>query len=389
MVRPTPSPTRFATAAAILALLLGACSDTAVPESGVLTDGSPATEAQLPGSTEPSPSTPPPSESTSDGTLTTLLGDLIGNRDGGVAVLMVRDGATSLAAAGDANNLGDPLLPETPMRVGSISKPFIATMVLQLMDEGRVDLDVALSTYVPGTTVGGDVTVRALLGHRSGIFNYTDVPSFFADVLADRTQRFEPATVLEYVAERSVNTGGQFAYSNTNYILLGQLIEALEGTDINTALQTRIAEPLGLTATSFDVAGGTNPPDMAAGWSNGVVTGDPSEPYVSIASSAWTAGALISSTADLATFLSALFDGRLISADALAQMTATEPDGYGLGLFAVSLNPGSPGYGHNGAIPGFSSTMAIDPASGDILVILTNNDTLNADTLAPQILRRG
>ena len=178
----------------------------------------------------------------------------------------------------------------------------------------------------------------------------------------------------------------QFAYSNTNYILLGQLIENAGGVELSAALRTRIVEPLSLNSTTF--AGGTNdePGNLAAGWSPGALTGDSTASYESIASSAWSAGALISTTGDLARFLTGLFGGELISAERLEEMTDVADDGYGFGIFAARLGPDSPGYAHNGAIPGYTSTMAIDPATGDVIVILTNNDALVADVLAPRIL---
>jgi D-alanyl-D-alanine carboxypeptidase len=260
-------------------------------------------------------------------------------------------------------------------------------MVLQLVDEGRVELDEPLSAYLPDTPVGGDVTVRSLLSHRSGIPNYTDQSGFFVAVLADRNRTYSPDEILEFVADEPVApTDQQFSYSNTNYILLGQLIEKVTVTELPAALRTRIAEPLALEATTFAGSGNAQPGNLAAGWSPGVLTGDPATPYESIASSAWAAGALISTTGDLARFLTGLFAGELISEESLDQMTDVADDGYGLGLFAARLGPDSPGYAHNGVIPGYTSTMAIDPVSGDVLVILTNNDALIADQLAPRIL---
>ncbi len=365
--------------AAALVSLVGACSaDTTAPTESLVS------------------STPSVQSSTSNAapTSTAILDNLqrvatefVSQTDGGVAALTIRDGRTTTVAAGVRAANGDPIEPDTPFRVGSISKPFIATMVLQLVDEGQVDLEAPLSRYLPDAIIGADVKVRSLLSHRSGIPNYTDQAGFFLTVLADRNRTYSSGEILEFVAdETTAPAGEQFSYSNTNYILLGQLIEAVGGMDLAAALRTRIAEPLSLEATTFPGAANDLPVNLAAGWSPGVLTGDSAASYESIASSAWSAGALISTTRDLARFLTGLFDGELISAERLDEMTDVADDGYGLGLFSARLGPDSRAYAHNGSIPGYSSTMAIDPVSGDVLVILTNNDALIADQLAPLIV---
>ena len=253
-----------------------------------------------------------------------LLDEFVGDEHGGVAALVSRDGESTSAAAGVANIAGDPITPATPFRVGSISKPFVATMILQLVDEGRVELDEPLSSYLPDAPVGGDVTIRALLSHRSGLPNYTDRSDFIRDAVTELSRRFTPAEVLTYietVPRREPNQS--FAYSNTNYILLGQVIEQVDGLDLNTALRERITLPLQLDATRF--ASGDDP-------------------------------------------------------------TPPGSQGYGLGLFAVNFSPGQSGYGHDGMIFGYTATMAIDPATNDMIVIATNNEELQAGELAVRIL---
>jgi D-alanyl-D-alanine carboxypeptidase len=328
-----------------------------------------------------------PEPSSGDDDLDALLVDALGERDGGVAVLSIRDGETVAAVAGRANAAGDPITRDTPFRVGSISKPFVATMVLQLVDEGSVDLDATLSTYLPNTPIGGDVPIRMLLNHRSGLPNYTDGPAFIPDVLEDRNRVFAPDEILDWVDDAVTGEPGQqSAYSNTNYILLGQLIEQVTGTDLGTALRERISEPLGLEATRFATVETANPDRLAAPWSSAVFDGDPDAAYDSIASSAWAAGSLTSTSSELATFFDALFAGTLISPDALDAMTEAGPDGYGLGLGVLDHPSGTRFYGHNGGIAGYTSFAAFDPRTSDTLVVLTNNDEVIADELALNII---
>jgi D-alanyl-D-alanine carboxypeptidase len=347
----------------------------------------PSVGSAAPGTESAAVGTATAASSSARSVLDDLLVDFAGDRDGGVAVLVAHDGIATTAATGVANDAGDEITPETPFRVGSISKPFVATMVLQLVDEGRVALDEPLSTYLPDTPIGAAVTIRALLSHRSGLPNYTDVGSTLDDALANRSRTFSPDEILASVAAIPPDEPDQhFAYSNTNYILLGQLIEQLDATDLNTSLRQRITEPLKLDVTRFATGSDPAPAGVAAGWSPGVLDGDRDADYTSIASGAWAAGALVSTVGELATFLHALFAGELITARSLTEMTATGADGYGLGLFIASFDRGRTGYGHNGGIFGYTATMAIHPESGDTVVVATNNDRLVADQLAAQII---
>jgi D-alanyl-D-alanine carboxypeptidase len=338
------------------------------------------------------PETPPPPTTSVPAAAATLeldalVGDFVGSRDGGVGALLIRAGATTTAAAGVANVGGDPVTAATRFRVGSISKTFVAAMVLQLVDEHRIELDRPLSTYLPDTPLGGDVTIRALLSHRSGLPNYTDDPTHVSELRADPSRYYTPDDILNVAARAPAGEPDQhFAYSNTNYILLGQLIEHLDATDLNTALHNRITGPLELDATSFATASDPSPSGVTAGWSAGVLDGDPAAAYHAIASSAWAAGSLVSTVGDLADFLAALFAGEVISERSLDEMTTIGPEGYGLGLASIDLGPDSTAYGHGGRIFGGSAAMAIEPASGDVLVIVTNNDGLIAERLAAQIL---
>ena len=328
----------------------------------------------------------PPAPSWADEAQSTLA-DIVSDEDGGVAVVWRRDGERLQLAAGVADDTGTPMTPDLPFRVGSISKTFVAVMVLQLHDEGLVDVDAPLATYLPGIEPYGDLTVRALLSHRSGIPSYTDQPAYLRDTFIDPTRAFTPEEILGYVDGLVAGDDGSFAYSNTNYVLLGLLIEAIDQRSLGDSLRHRITEPLGIAQTRF--AGAADPATFGpiGGWSSSTAfDGDPNASYTALATSAWAAGALVSTSIDLATFLEALFEGGLVSDLSLQQMTDTGRRPYGLGLFVASLGSGSIAFGHNGLIPGFSSTMAYEPTTGDLIVVLTNNDSMNADLVASALL---
>jgi D-alanyl-D-alanine carboxypeptidase len=324
---------------------------------------------------------------TTDGELQNAVAEFVGDADGGAVVYVVRDGVTATAAAGAANATGDPMTPDTAFRVGSLTKPFTATIVLQLVDEGHVDLDETLSAYLPATRFGGDVTIRELLQHRSGLPDYLGNREFVASLLADRTQVFSPDDLLGMVEDLPFEEPGRvWAYSNTNYILLGQLIEQIEGTDLATVVQQRIVGPLGLDATQLAVVGGPPIDGLAGPWSPDLFEGDPDDDYDSIVSVAWAAGGIVSAADDLHTFLDALFGGDLLSDEALSAMTDADRDGYGLGIGTLDLPSGLRLYGHGGDIFGYLGFMAFDRDTRDTMIVLTNNSELPPDQLAEPLL---
>jgi D-alanyl-D-alanine carboxypeptidase len=209
-----------------------------------------------------------------------------------------------------------------------------------------------------------------------------------ADARADPSRWFTADEILGYVEAMEPRVWEHEGYSNTHYILLGQLVERLDGADLATALANRITGPLDLTGTRLATEDQPGIDGLAGSWSSGDLDGiprdgDPATPYNSIVSSAGASGGLISTTGDLATFLNALFAGDLVSTEALTQMTTVTASGHGLGL---SL--GFFGLGQTGSIGGHHSLMRIDRAIDAVLVVLTNNDELIPERLPPLLALR-
>ncbi|WP_073949154.1 serine hydrolase domain-containing protein [Streptomyces kebangsaanensis] len=247
-------------------------------------------------------------------------------------------------------------------RIGSVTKTFSAVVLLQLAAEGRVRLDSPVDHYLPGLLPDDRITVRHLLSHSSGLYDYTSdlfartVPGFEAV----RTRVFTYRELLDLSLRHPLTQvpGTGHAYSNTNYVVAGLLIEELTGHPVRTEYENRIIEPLQLSDT-FYVHPGTGIPGRYA---RGYLTPDEAEaPLVDATeqtvSWAQSAGALISSTRDLNTFLSALLGGRLLPAARLAEMRRWIPAGtgqaYGLGLRRRDLSCGVSVYGHTGAVQGY------------------------------------
>ncbi|MGC4804869.1 serine hydrolase domain-containing protein [Micromonospora sp. DT233] len=296
----------------------------------------------------------------------------------------VRDGRDRWRGASGVADIdtGRPMLPGVRHRVGSITKTFVAATLLQLVGERRVSLDAPIGRYLPEFAVAG-VTVEMLLNHTSGIGDYVSVIFPTAeDILEKRYTTFPPRQLVRggLDAPRTGTPGEKHSYSNTNYILAGLIIERVTRRSATDEVHRRIIRPLGLRDTYFPgrrprIAG----PHSAAyvPWYDGELL----DLSVSNMSWGWTAGALISTAADLNRFYRALLGGRLLRPAELARMRTTvpmlpeDPDaaGYGLGLYWLALPQGR-AWGHDGLVFGHS-TISLHSADGSRQVTLGTNVT--------------
>ncbi|MFF4836147.1 serine hydrolase domain-containing protein [Streptomyces sp. NPDC001315] len=274
-------------------------------------------------------------------------------------------GTVRLAAVGLADRATGRALADTDrFRVGSITKTFSAVVLLQLADAGRLNLDAPVNRYLPDLLPDDRITVRHVLSHRSGLYDYTNdmfaesVPGFEAVRTKVFTYRQLVARSLQH--PRTNEPGAAYSYSNTNFVVAGLLIEKLTGHSVGTEYQNRIITPLNLRDTFYVHPGTLIPGRHAHGYltpdEDGAPLIDATEQTVSWAQSA---GAIISSTRDLNTFYSALLRGRLTSARRLTEMEQWVPvdgtQGYGLGLRRRDLSCGVSVYGHTGAVQGYYS----------------------------------
>lgn len=261
--------------------------------------------------------------------------------------------------------------------VGSITKSFTATIVLQLVQEKKLRLNGTLGHYLPGVVRHGNaITIRELLQHRSGLRNYTN--SAFASALSAPSTR--PIDVLRVVGSKPLEFEPdlQWEYSNTNYIALGLIIEKVTGHSYSDELTLRILKPLGLRATSL--ATGREPTDPAL--------------RIPTPNLAWAAGGILSDAKDLARFYSALLSARLFSRTTLAEMEKTDPDGGsgyagfttisnayvgdGLGIFATDA-PCGRFWGHSGSAgPWITSVSANARRARTVIAAVRVRSSLSA-----------
>ncbi|WP_328759337.1 serine hydrolase domain-containing protein [Streptomyces sp. NBC_00271] len=274
-------------------------------------------------------------------------------------------------------------------RVGSVTKSFSSVVLLQLVDEGRLNLDASVNTYLPGLLPDDRITVRQVMSHRSGLYDYTNdmfaqtVPGF--ESVRNKVFSYQDLVTLSLKHGVTNAPGAAYSYSNTNFVVAGMLIEKLTGHSVATEYQHRIFTPLNLTDTFYvhpdtaipgTHANGYLTPDEAGG-----ALVDSTEQTVSWAQSA---GAIISSTQDLDTFFSALMSGQLMSAAQLTQMqqwtTVNSTQGYGLGLRRRDLSCGISVYGHTGTVQGYY-TYAFASKDGKRSVTALANTSNNVNVL--------
>ena len=299
--------------------------------------------------------------------------------DGGfpAALTAVRDkdGNTIGAAAGVGNlETGEAPPLDGEVRIGSNTKTFVAVVILQLVQEGKITLDEPIETYLPGLLHGEGIdatkiTVRQLLQHTSGLPEYTDTVPGETDIFQIRDNYYSTRDLLDVALSKpaAFEPGSQFKYTNTNYIVLTLLAEKVTHRPLAEQITQRIIEPLGLSHTYYP---GPGEEDIRGTHPHGYHRNSSAEEWKDITrmdpSWAGGAGAMISTPSELGTFIQATFNGTLLTQDSIAEMKKTvdtgQPNhGYGLGIFSMPLSCGGEAWGHNGGLPGYVTQNMVGP----------------------------
>lgn len=300
---------------------------------------------------------------------------------------MVRNGDTTQyvhAGVGDRATKV-PADPKAKFRIGSNTKAFISTVLLQLEGEKRLSLDDTVAKWLPGAVAangydGSKITIRQLLNHTSGLPDYLSALQINGPYFLNTNPRevLPPQTLVNVGLGLRAPTsapGEKFGYSNTNYVLAGMVIKAVTGSEPAAEVQRRIIEPLGLRDTSFPTAD----PALYGNYLHGyvlraILIDDATVSNVQVSGSA---GAMVSTMDDLAAFSRALLTGKLLEPAQLAELKTTVPVtadvGYGLGIEHVKLSCGKWAWGHNGAVLGYFSEW-LTSEDGTEQVLHTNNE---------------
>ncbi|WP_030270846.1 serine hydrolase domain-containing protein [Streptomyces sp. NRRL B-24484] len=270
---------------------------------------------------------------------------------------------------------GRPMSTDSYVRIGSETKTFTVTALLELVDRHRVGLDDPISAYVDGVPDGGRITLRQLAEMRSGLFPYTSDPDFVRALQTDPHRHFSPQEVLAY-GFRHHNTfdpGAAFEYSNTNLVLLGLVVEKVSGQRLADFLQRRVLRPAHLRHTLLP-RDAEFPDPHPRGYTDQTLSGAVEDVTDWNPSWAWAAGAMISDLQDLRRWAEVVATGKLLGPETQAERLKTLPTGfpgtsYGLGIFDAN------GWiGHNGSIPGYETVTVYLPSQRATLVIMINTD---------------
>jgi D-alanyl-D-alanine carboxypeptidase len=325
-----------------------------------------------------------------------------------VASVLFADGRQWTGVAGVADlATSRELRPDTPFAVASVSKTFLAAEVLALVDEDLLALDAAAAPLLPETLVGGlaidpRITVRMLLDHTSGLRDFLVSAELDRAVRADPAAPWTPEQSLAYAGRPLAPPGKGYHYANTNYVVLGLLVERLTGRSLAQEYRARFLEPLGLATVSYQ---GVEPPaaelPTAYRFSSGrldaipIDVGDGSaiRPFTAITTAAGAAGSVAASAPDLARWVRALYTGHAIPTGLVRQMvddaarTATlDPASpYGLGVQVLRLD-GRVSYGHSGRLVGARSVVRWFPAEGVAIAIVTNQSRFDPTPLLLDLL---
>jgi D-alanyl-D-alanine carboxypeptidase len=327
--------------------------------------------------------------------------------DAPALVAQVTRGSLSATIADGVSDLatGTPANAQQTFEIGSQTKMMTAVMVLQLMEEGKIDLDAPAAQYLPAETIAGvanadTATVRQLLDMTSGIGNYTDavgpdgIPLFIAALQANPDAAFGPADALDIARgmEPTNAPGEGYFYSNTNYLLLGQLIETVTGEPYFDALQDRVLTPLGMADTSPQLA--SSDPRLSS-----YITDAGTGETIDVTNAQWeTRGesGVVSTTADMTTFLRGLLvDKTLLGVAALAEMMDFQnPEAgvggasdFGLGLVRIILDDGTTAIGFTGGTLGTASSTYLDIGTGTIISTAGTSPDLDSASAALALLK--
>jgi D-alanyl-D-alanine carboxypeptidase len=268
--------------------------------------------------------------------------------------------------------------PNTRYRIGSITKTFTAIMIMQLVEEKKLELTTRLDEFFPDIANASQITMRMLLSHCSGIHNYTNDKAFWE--IVTRKDTTYDLTAMITAMKSDFKPDERMEYSNSNYVLLGWIIEKITGKTYAKNLQARINARLDLKNTRFE----------------GKVEVAKNDSYSFKYEEKWikqdeinlglvyAAGGIVSTPTDITTFMDALFAGKLVSSESLEKMKGVM-DGMGLGLIQVPFFD-KKGYGHNGSLEAFQSLVYYFPDDQLSVAVCTNGSSYAINDMAIALL---
>jgi D-alanyl-D-alanine carboxypeptidase len=320
------------------------------------------------------------------------------------ASILFADGSAWHGAAGLADVVAKrAVTDDTAFPVASVSKTFTAALVLELAEEGLVDLDASVRSYLPTLGISRQITVRELLDHTSGLRDFFFHPRIDHDLLTKPTVVWDAARSLKYLGKPYGKPGLSWHYSNTNYLILGLVAEAAGGGSVAAQLRTRFFTPLGLDRTFYQSAEkpkgplvrsyrfvGTDPKLPAIDLSDGTQV----VPFTSVVTAAGAAGSIASTSSDLVRWARALYGGSLLQPATRAAMVGdvvrTAPYkptvAYGLGVQSVLIG-GHPTLGHSGRFLGARAAIRWLTDERIAIAVVTNQSRSDTNRIVADLLK--
>ena len=277
-----------------------------------------------------------------------------------------------------------PIRPQTRFEIASVTKTFVATTILRLAEEERLNLDDTVGRWLPTlncSNISPAITIRQLLNHRAGTYNFGDETDLWLALISDWSRYWQPEEVLNYVKAPYFPPDADGEYSNTGYVLLGMIIRSVTGSTVAAEMRRTVLDRAGLRSTFLgadeDWRGDLAHPHFDFD-GDGIHEDRGGYSQTAILSSFWTSGAEVSVPGDLARFGSALFEGGLLNGSSLAAMrtfqsldiVGTRYD-YGLGLMRLTIL-GREHWVHSGGLPGEYAWLSYCPSTGVSLAVAYN-----------------
>ncbi len=336
-----------------------------------------ATASPTPAPTEAGPTEPPGIEAVT-ASVQAAADTLVATRTGVSVYLRVGSDVRTIVAGLASRDPRLDMTPDVRLQIASVSKVMTATIVMSLVEEGRLAVADPVEKFLPGLLTDGEtITIEQLLTHASGLFNFVQldewdwhVQDYSAEEIVALAEHHGPA----------FPPGEKTEYSNTGYVVLGLIVEKVTGKTLRDALQTIVFEPVGMSGAGL----GTGPMDgfvQARGYNN-----DDLDVTTEHLDGAGAAGGVVATARDVGLFLDALFDGKLVSAATVADMAAVHSMLFGTDSYGYGLDPATfsckPFVGHTGDLHGFS-TNAWRTVNGSRTVVVIVNDEPGFEEVLP------
>jgi D-alanyl-D-alanine carboxypeptidase len=314
------------------------------------------------------------------------------NRIKGVsAAVLVPNGGIWKGVHGESAK-GEPLRTDMLLGIGSNTKTFFSTLMLKLQEMGKVNINDTIGTWIHNKpNIDGQITIKQCLNHTSGIFSYTEYPSFNDSILANPYRVWQLEDMLNFVNAPYFARGASWQYSNTNYIIAGIIIKTILGKNIETCLRENILSPQGLTNTIL-YPQETSSLEIAHPWTVNSPSGTLEDMLSwsgysnnAMLSMAGSAGGIMSTAEDNVKFWNQLMSGQILSTTSMNQLLNVltvgssngHPIAYGLGIFRYGYYwNGHNIFNHGGTLPGYLNENAVDATTGVVISVLSNQDSI-------------